>query len=115
VGGSAQGSPSAGLRLLCALNWKGALGMQINDLQRQKYEWQAQVEEAEREAAELMAPTVRQYQSELVVLHEELDEATAKVTKNLKELEEVGADNAACREGTQFVPFWVRTTKFRNG
>ena len=63
--------------------------MQINDLQRQKYEWQAQVEEAEREAAELMAPTVRQYQSELVVLQEELDEATAKVTKNLKELEEV--------------------------
>lgn len=75
------------------------MGVQINDLQRQKYEWQAQVEEAEREAAELMAPTVRQYQSELVVLQEELDEATTKVTKSLEELEEVGADNAACREG----------------
>jgi predicted nucleic acid-binding Zn-ribbon protein len=55
--------------------------LEINDLQRQKYEWQSQAEEAESEARELMAPTVRQYQSELLVLHEELAEARAKVAK----------------------------------
>lgn len=41
---------------------------QITDFQRQKYEVRSQLDEVEREQAALMAPTLRQYQSEIATL-----------------------------------------------
>mmetsp|Transcript_41285 Transcript_41285/g.78920 ORF Transcript_41285/g.78920 Transcript_41285/m.78920 type:complete len:923 (-) Transcript_41285:213-2981(-) len=48
------------------------LQLEITDFQRQKYEVRSQLDEVEREQAALMAPTLRQYQSEIATLAEEI-------------------------------------------
>ena len=62
---------------------------QITELQRQKFEQQELAEELEREQAQAMAPTVRQYQSEIKELQEDLKEKTEQCDATHAELEEV--------------------------